>query len=125
MPEVEEVNENLLKQQEDVMAFNELIATSFLRRGVDIDSISIDSTLKVKRPIRVSYSTIGVNKDGVNQIFATYRTKIIDGDSIIDIIKKENWFDLAPRNFYLNGQKISNKEYISILENYNLNQEQN
>jgi hypothetical protein len=125
LPEVEEVNENLLQQQEDVMAFNELIATSFLGRGVDIDSISIDSTLKVKRPIRVSYSTVGVNKDGVNQIFATYRTKIIDGDSIIDIIKKENWFDLAPRDFYLNSEKISSKEYITILEKYNLNQEQN
>jgi len=124
LPEIEEVNENVLKQQEDVMAFNELIASSFLRRGFDLDSIPIDSILNVNRPTRVSYTTIGVNKDGMNQIFATFRTKIVDGDSIIDLIKQENWFGLT-EDFYLNSQKINRKEYNSTAENYNLNLELN
>lgn len=121
LPEVEEVSEDLMKQQEELMAFNEYIASNFLQRGMSIDSISYDSTYKVKRPVRVYQSTSGLREDGQFEIFATLRTKIVEGDSIIDMVHKVNWFGVAPDDFYVNTKKVSRKQFIAILENYNLN----
>ena len=61
----------------------------------------------------------------IAQSYCKWFVKLIIILQIFQKIQKENWFDLAPRDFYLNSEKISSKEYITILEKYNLNQEQN
>lgn len=117
-PEEEEINEELQKQQEELLEFNQILARSLVQRRSNVDPIPFDSTYTVQRNVRHFYSE---QSRGV--LFKTERNRIIYQGKEYELIHVIDWYFFD--DYYLNGESISESTYYAELEKYNIKNERN